>query len=234
MWPGPAAPVPPVVGVTGYAAQMEPASPAPTPSSPWSPEVRELLRGWLSLPDGHPSELLGGQIVYRAMATFDHGAAQGGVFSQVFGSQGPDGVGGRWWISQEADVYVGGEGLRPDVVGWRIERHPEPPPRLSVDRHLGVIVAPPDWVCEVLSVSTAARDRNLKWQAYHRGGVEWYWLVDIPNRAVTVYRRTAASYEIVVIAVGSEIVHLAPFEERDFVPERLFLRAREPAGGPTG
>lgn len=38
--------------------------------------------------DGRPSELLGGQIVYRAMATFDHGAAQGGVFSQVFGSQG--------------------------------------------------------------------------------------------------------------------------------------------------
>ena len=56
---------------------------------------------------------------------------------------------------------------------------------------------------------------------------------DIPPRTRRLIA-VAGAAGIVVIAVGSEIVHLAPFEERDFVPERLFLRAREPAGGPTG
>ncbi len=73
-----------------------------------------------------------------------------------------------------------------------------------------------------------------KWRAYHRGGVGWYWLVDVLGRSVTVYRRGEASYELVEVALGSEITRLPPFEEHDFVPERLFLRARERVGGPTG
>ncbi len=201
---------------------------------PFSPEVREQLIAWLSLPDQSRPELLCGRIVYRAMANLDHGAAQAGISAQIFGSQGPDGMGNRWWIGVETDIYVGGEGMRPDVVGWRIERHPEPPKQVSLDRHLGVIVAPPDWVCEVLSTSTASRDLNVKWQAYHRAGVGWYWIVDVLNRSVTVYRRNDTSYELVHIAVGGEIAHLAPFEEHDFVPERLFIRPPGESTAATG
>ncbi len=33
----------------------------------------------------------------------------------------------RWWLTQEVDLYLAIEGLRPDVAGWRIDRHPAPP-----------------------------------------------------------------------------------------------------------
>ncbi len=36
----------------------------------------------------------------------------------------------------------------------------------------------PDWVCEVLSPSTAAMDRADKLPIYARAGVEHAWLVD--------------------------------------------------------
>src|SRR5438105_2465190 len=123
-------------------------------SSAWPPELRRQLVAWLSLPREVRAELLGGRIVHKAMATVEHGAAQGGVFAQLFKQQGPFGEGTRWWLTQEADLFIGGEGLRPDVAGWRIERHPEPPPQVNVDEHLGVVIAPPEWVCEVLSKST--------------------------------------------------------------------------------
>lgn len=47
----------------------------------------------------------------------------------------------------------------------------------------------PDWVIEILSPATEARDRVQKREIYERSGVREYWLVDPERRALTVYRR---------------------------------------------
>lgn len=53
-------------------------------------------------------------------------------------------------------------------------------------------VGAPDWVIEILSPATAARDRVQKREVYERHGVPEYWVVDPEAETVTVYRRCSA------------------------------------------
>lgn len=46
----------------------------------------------------------------------------------------------------------------------------------------------PDFICEVLSPSTAFRDRHLKLYKYRIAGVKEVWLVSLRDRSVEVYR----------------------------------------------
>lgn len=48
----------------------------------------------------------------------------------------------------------------------------------------------PDWVIEILSPSTAARDHLVKRDLYERHGVAEYWLVHPTELLLTRYRRT--------------------------------------------
>ncbi len=52
----------------------------------------------------------------------------------------------------------------------------------------------PDWVIEILSPSTAARDMIQKRGVYERHGVREYWIVDPTNRLLTIYRLEAGSF----------------------------------------
>jgi len=47
----------------------------------------------------------------------------------------------------------------------------------------------PDWVIEILSPETAAKDMKIKRDLYERVGVKEYWLVDPANKTVQVYTR---------------------------------------------
>lgn len=52
----------------------------------------------------------------------------------------------------------------------------------------------PDWVVEVLSPSTAAKDQIQKRALYERHGVREYWLVHPTDRLVTIYRLDQGGY----------------------------------------
>ncbi len=52
----------------------------------------------------------------------------------------------------------------------------------------------PDWVAEILSPSTAARDQVLKLPVYERAGVREVWLVQPIERTVTIYHLEAGHY----------------------------------------
>lgn len=52
----------------------------------------------------------------------------------------------------------------------------------------------PDWVIEVLSPSTAAKDQIQKRDVYQRHGVKEYWLVHPMDKTVTVYRLEQNKY----------------------------------------
>ncbi|MEP7293103.1 MAG: Uma2 family endonuclease, partial [Chloroflexota bacterium] len=51
----------------------------------------------------------------------------------------------------------------------------------------------PDLVIEVLSPSTAKRDRGVKFDVYERHGVREYWLIDLDAQFVEVYRHEAGA-----------------------------------------
>lgn len=79
------------------------------------------------------------------------------------------------------DVLFGeGDYLEPDLVFVRRDR-------LAIVSDRG-LEGPPDLVIEILSASTAKRDRTVKRERYAFFGVPEYWVVDPEARRVEVYR----------------------------------------------
>lgn len=52
----------------------------------------------------------------------------------------------------------------------------------------------PDWLIEILSPSTAAKDQSLKRALYEKHGVREYWLAHPEDRTVAVYRLAQGAY----------------------------------------
>lgn len=95
--------------------------------------------------------------------------------------------------------------LVPDIAGWRRERMPEMPDTV------GFTLAP-DWLCEVLSPSTAALDRGRKLRVYAREGVKHVWLVDPEVQVLEVYRLEGWRWLLLDTYVGAASVRAEPFE----------------------
>ena len=107
-----------------------------------------------------PEHLLG-QIVDGHLYATPRPAADHQIASSVLGSElgpafhlGRGGPGG-WWIIDEPELHLGRQILVPDLAGWRRERMP-------VMQREPFFTLAPDWICEVLSPSTARLDRMKK------------------------------------------------------------------------
>jgi Uma2 family endonuclease len=68
----------------------------------------------------------------------------------------------------------------PDLAGWRVERMQGLP-------ETAYYTIVPDWVCEVLSKSTEAIDRNEKLPLRASMGVRHAWLVDPIAKTLEVH-----------------------------------------------
>lgn len=126
--------------------------------------------------------------------------------------------GGRgWWIELEPEVRLLDELLVvPDLAGWRVERVPELP-----DENPLTLV--PDWVCEVLSPTTARDDRRLKLPLDARARVTHVWLVDPEQRLVEVFETTDAKPTLVAGGAVDERVTLPPFDDLPLELSRFWL-----------
>jgi Uma2 family endonuclease len=105
------------------------------------------------------------------------------------------------------DVIFGeGDYLEPDLIFVRLDRMGE-----VVQDH--GVVGTPDLVVEILSGSTAHRDRGIKRQRYAKHGVPEYWIIDTDAKHVEVYRLTGGDLRRAEVATD-------------------FLRYRPVPGGP--
>ncbi|MBI5610207.1 MAG: Uma2 family endonuclease [Deltaproteobacteria bacterium] len=90
--------------------------------------------------------------------------------------------------------------------GWRLERMPQ-------RSEAPWIELAPDWLCEVVSPSTARHDRMRKLPIYARQGVLHVWLVDPLLETVEVLELRDGAYSIVQTAEGREKrAKLRPFD----------------------
>jgi Uma2 family endonuclease len=64
------------------------------------------------------------------------------------------------------------------------------------------IETPPTLVVEILSPSTAARDRTQKAARYAASGVAHYWIVDTESRRIKCFRLEVGAYAVAVEAEG--------------------------------
>lgn len=70
----------------------------------------------------------------------------------------------------------------------------------------------PDWVCEVISPSTARLDRVRKLRAYARERVHHAWLIDPDARTLEVYRLEGEHYALIAQHEDDERVRAEPFD----------------------
>lgn len=128
----------------------------------------------------------------------------------------------------EVDLEISGLGCRPDLVGWRRDKQP----RLPAPDGRGLVTAVPDWICEVLSRTTAHVDMGEKRVGYHRAGVTHYWLADPANGTLAVLEWSAAGYVIVLVAGRADRVRAPPFDAAEIDVGELFGDDDEAEGTP--
>lgn len=158
------------------------------------------------VPDGMIGEILAGELVVSPRPAPRHSFAQASLDYEVTGpfQRGRGGPGG-WVFLTEPELHLSGEVLVPDLAGWRKERLPT----LSDEAALTV---PPDWVCEILSPRTEARDRGAKARSYAREGVGHYWLVNPGLRTLEVWRLEGGRWVVVDLFQGTVEIRVEPFE----------------------
>lgn len=174
----------------------------------------------LALPQDTRAEVLGGEVVLSPAPLPRHSKAQGsarrflgGPFDDDDGHGGP----GGWWIFVEVDVMLGPHDVvRPDLSGWKRERFSQP----GRVRPIEVV---PDWVCEVLSPSTAARDRITKRRLYAQAGIPYYWLIDPELRAVEALTLRDGAWVELGVFDETATARIAPFDAIELEIGRLFL-----------
>lgn len=177
---------------------------------------------YLAVPEGVRAELLDGELFMSPQPNGRHVrvlSVLGAVVGTRFGLSGQGGARdpGGWWVlgRPECHLALDRRVVIPDLAGWRRERMPSPP----MDSHKFSVV--PDWVCEVLSPSTAGYDTIIKMPKYLEAGVQWVWIVDPVGRRIDVYRAgdgewlEAGAYdgELVGEVGGSRAARLGPFDE---------------------
>jgi Uma2 family endonuclease len=135
---------------------------------------------------------------------------------------------GGWIILDEPEVHLGRHVVVPDLAGWRRSR------MLSMPDGVFTTLAP-DWVCEVVSPSTASLDRVKKLAIYARAEVAHAWLVDPLARTLEVLRLDNGRWTIVATHAGDEVVRAEPFGEIALELRALWGDdAGDPGGGASG
>uniref|UniRef100_UPI0025E9D1B3 Uma2 family endonuclease n=1 Tax=uncultured Thiodictyon sp. TaxID=1846217 RepID=UPI0025E9D1B3 len=136
-----------------------------------------------ALPEGLTGEILDGQLYTQPRPSGPHVLASSSLGDELVGpfQKGRGGPGG-WWIIDEPELHFlyDTEVDVPDLAGWRKERMPTIP-----RGHRFTVV--PDWVCEILSPSTAGIDREIKMPIYAQFGVAYAWLIDPVAHTLEAY-----------------------------------------------
>ena len=177
------------------------------------------------LPEGDRTEVVDGELWTAPSPLPRHGFIEGAVagFVGMPFQYDPSGPGG-WWIVPEIDVELTPHDVvRPDLSGWRRERMP----RFPSERPVRVV---PDWVCEIVSPSSARMDRLLKPSLYLRTGVPHFWLVDPDARILEAFEAKDGAWLRLGGWSDGDVARIAPFDAIELDVGRLFP-PEEPAGG---
>jgi Uma2 family endonuclease len=160
----------------------------------------------LALPENVVGEIVDGDVVVSPRPAPPHAVAASYLGIEIGGSFGRrHGGPGGWLIVFEPELHLGDHVLVPDLAGWLRERMPRLPETAWFELR-------PDWVCEVLSPSTAILDRTRKQDIYRQHGVPWLWFVDPPSRTIEVLRLSGQDWVVAGTFGGEGEARIPPFD----------------------
>jgi Uma2 family endonuclease len=172
----------------------------------------------LAVPDHIVAELINGALVTSPRPASRHALASSVLGSELTGPfhRGKGGPGG-WILLDEPELHLRSDILVPDLAGWRRARMPELPDAAAFE-------LAPDWVCEVLSPSTAAIDRAEKMPIYARERVPHLWLVDPIARTLEAFHLENDRWTLLGTWRDDARVRAEPFTELELELASLWAR----------
>jgi Uma2 family endonuclease len=171
----------------------------------------------MKIPDIMVAEIVDGELHASPRPAPPHahaGSLIGGTLVLPF-HRGRGGPGG-WWILYEPEVHLGRDVVVADWAGWRRSRMPTLP-------ETSYFTLAPDWVCEILSPSTASLDRVKKLTIYGREQVAHAWLIDPLARTLEVLINEAGRWKILATYAGTDVVRAEPFTEIELDLAELWI-----------
>jgi Uma2 family endonuclease len=167
-----------------------------------------LYNQLLNLPEPLIGEILNGQLHTQPRPTGLHALTSSSLGDELVGpfQKGRGGPGG-WWIIDEPEIHFVRdiEVAVPDLAGWQRERMPTVPQ----DHRFEVV---PDWICEIISPSTASKDRDIKLPLYARYGVQYVWLIDPRRRELEAIALTNGCWALLGKFSDKDCIAVAPFD----------------------
>jgi len=162
------------------------------------------------LPEHIVGEIIHGQLVTHPRPAPKHALASSAIGDELISpyQKGRGGPGG-WWILFEPELHLSPHILVPDLAGWRRERLPRIP-------EIAYFTLAPDWVCEVLSPSTARVDRGDKMLIYASQGVSFLWLLDPVLRTLEVFVLCNGRWSLEQVYQQDQTVQAVPFDAISF------------------
>ena len=170
----------------------------------------ELYKELCDLPSNVVGEIINEELVVMPRPASKHARASSALGMLIGGpfDLGNNGSGG-WWILFEPELRFPDDVIVPDIAGWEKERMPVYPDVKQFELS-------PDWVCEILSPSTARYDRISKIQIYAENKVPYYWIVDPLNKILEILVLNGKTYKLSFVFDKNSLVKAPPFEELEF------------------
>jgi Uma2 family endonuclease len=161
----------------------------------------------LATPAHFVAEVIGGVLHAQPRPAARHARAASRLGGELDGpfDRGRGGPGG-WVLLDEPELHFADDILVPDLAGWRRERMPTFP------YDAAYFSLAPDWICEILSPSTAKLDRGEKLDVYARENVAHAWLLDPQDKTLEVLRLENARWTRIAFHHDDAVVRAEPFD----------------------
>lgn len=177
------------------------------------------------LPEDVVGHIVDGELRVLPRPDAPHVEAAGALHGLLFGAfWRKHGDPGGWVILPEPKILFGEQLLVPDLAGWKMDRYIRP--------KKGPYEVAPDWLCEILSPSTAGFDRGTKLPIYSQTEVGHAWIIDPVARFLEVLRRQREGWLIAATYRNQDKVRAEPFEAVEIDLSLLWTEESEEEAGP--
>jgi Uma2 family endonuclease len=179
------------------------------PQAPNDPAVEAAFQ---AVPPEMIAEIIDGELHVMPRPARPHtntASLLGGELHAPF-RRGIGGPGG-WVILYEPELHLGPkpDKLVPDLAGWRRARMADAVGDETTPAHYDTA---PDWVCEILSPKSEAKDRGKKMRIYRRERVGHAWLVNPVTHTLEVYRLDGERWTLLDTFEADALVRAEPFD----------------------
>ena len=156
------------------------------------------------------AEILDGKLFTHPRPAPRHGAAATALSAELTGpfQRGRGGPGG-WVFIVEPELHLGRNVVVPDIAAWCTNRMTAIPETAWID-------LVPDWICEVLSPSTASLDRGRKRRIYAKAGLQHLWLLEPIEEQLEVFELSNGKWLLFDTFENDAEVAAPPFKVAPF------------------